>query len=113
MNRERLRDTTMTGTMKSPPTLAALRARRDEILAIAHRYGAYNVRVFGSVALGESQHQSDVDFLVSFQSGRSIFDQVGLWLDLQDLLGCEVDLLTDHPQAGPITDRARQEAVSL
>jgi predicted nucleotidyltransferase len=94
-------------------TMEELRERRDDILAIAEQNGAFNVRVFGSVARGESQPSSDVDFIVTFQTGSSIFDQVGLWLDLQDLLECEVDLLTDHPDAGRVTEIARQEAVPL
>ena len=94
-------------------TIDALRTRRDDILAAAAQNGAFNVRVFGSVARGESQPSSDIDFLVTFQPGSSIFDQVGLWLDLQELLGCEVDLLTDHPDAGQITDTAREEAIPL
>ena len=102
----------MTENTKPVPTLEQLRARRDEIIAVAEQNGAYDVRVFGSVARGEDA-PSDVDFLVSFRKGSSIFDQVGLWLDLQDLLGCEVDLLTDHPEAGKITDMARKEAISL
>jgi len=54
-----------------------------------------------------------VDILVTFQAGSNIFDQIGLWQDLQDLLGCEVDLLTDHPQAGKVTAAVREEAVPL
>ena len=94
-------------------TLDDLRAHRDAILAAAEKNGAYNVRVFGSVARGEATTTSDVDFLVTFRAGSSIFDQVGLWQDLQDLLDCEVDLLTDHPDAGRVTSIARQEAVPL
>lgn len=94
-------------------TIEDLRARRDDILAVAERNGAFNVRVFGSVARGDNQTTSDIDLLVTFQEGSSIFNQVSLWLDLQELLGCEVDLLTDHPDAGPITETARQEAVPL
>ncbi|MBZ0309060.1 MAG: nucleotidyltransferase domain-containing protein, partial [Anaerolineae bacterium] len=73
------------------PTLEELRARRQEIIAAAQRNKAFNVRVFGSVARGEAAPGSDIDFLVTFQPGSSIFDQIGLWLDLQDLLGREVD----------------------
>ena len=67
-----------------------LRARRDEIIALAKQYGAENVRVFGSVARGDATPKSDVDFLVSAQPGVSMFDLVGLWLELKELLGCEV-----------------------
>lgn len=94
-------------------TIDDLRACRDDILALAEQNGAFKVRVFGSVARGDNQAVSDIDFLVSFQAGSSIFDQVGLWLDVQEFLGCEVDLLTDHPDAGPITETARQEAIFL
>lgn len=94
-------------------TLEDLRQRRDDILVVARRHGAYNIRVFGSVARGEVTAKSDVDFLVNFRDGASVFDQVGLWLDLQELLGCRVDLLTDHPAAGKITQLVREEAVPL
>lgn len=98
---------------KHPITLATLRAKREEIIAIAEKHGAFNVRVFGSVAREATHSASDVDFLVSFHDGASIFDQVGLWLDLQELLQCEIDLLTDHAQAGRITQVARKEAVTI
>ncbi len=103
----------MAETIKQGWTLETLRARRNEIEAIAARHGAYNVRVFGSVARGEERPESDVDILVTFQEGSSIFDQAVLWLDLQEALGCEVDLLADHPEAGFITNVARQEAIAL
>ncbi len=94
-------------------TLEALRARREEIEAIAAKHGAYDVRVFGSVARGEETPQSDVDIMVSAKPGTSIFDLVGLWLDLQDALGCEVDLLTDDPSGNYVVAAARREAVAL
>jgi predicted nucleotidyltransferase len=94
-------------------TLASLRHERDRILGLARKHGAYHVRVFGSVARGDNTSSSDIDFLVTFQPNASIFDQVGLWLDLQELLGCEVDLLTDHADAGKVTEIARREAVPL
>lgn len=103
----------MSQQMQKCWSLDELRAHRDDILEVAKQNGAFNVRVFGSVARGESSSSSDVDFLVSFRPGSSIFAQVGLWLDLRDLLGCEVDLLTDHPDAGPVTEAAREEAVPL
>ena len=93
--------------------LEQLRARREEIVALCARYGAYEVRVFGSVARGDTHAESDVDLLVTFRAGASIFDQIGLWQDLNDLLGCSVDLLTDHPQAGAVTQHVRQHAVML
>jgi len=78
-----------------PPTLDELRARRGEILAIADRWGATNVRVFGSVARGDATHGSDVDLLVDLEPERSLLDLGGLLMDLQDLLGVSVDVGTD------------------
>lgn len=103
----------MTDQVRTAFTLEALRARREDILTLAQRNRAFNVRVFGSVARGDAAPGSDIDFLVTFQPGSSIFDQIGLWLDLQDLLGCSVDLLTDHPEAGKVTAAVRAEAIAL
>ena len=72
-----------------------LAEKRDEILRLAASRGARNVRVFGSVARGEARADSDIDLLVDVESGRSLLDVVGLWLDLEDLLGRKVDLLTE------------------
>jgi hypothetical protein len=94
----------MSDLARTIPTLAELRARRAEIMALAARHGAYNVRVFGSVARGEAGTESDVDFLVTFQTGASLFDQSALWQDLQDLLGCEVNLLSE----GGLNERFRK-----
>lgn len=73
---------------------------RDEILRIAAQHGARNVRVFGSIARGEDRADSDVDLLVEMEDDRSLLDLVGLEQDLEDLLGRDVDVLTDasiHP----------------
>lgn len=94
----------MSDATRTAPTLADLRARRDEILALAQRYGASNVRVFGSVARGEATPDSDVDLLVHFQAGTSLFELSALWQDLRDLLGYEVNLLSE----GGLKDRFRQ-----
>jgi predicted nucleotidyltransferase len=85
-----------------------LQEKREEILRIAARRGAYNVRVFGSVARGEAGPDSDVDFLVELEPSRSLLDLGGLLMDLQDLLECEVDVLTE---AG-LRDRIRQRVLS-
>ena len=63
-----------------------LREKRQEILAIAAKHGAYNVRVFGSVARGEADAASDVDILVELEPGRSLFDLGGVLMDLENLL---------------------------
>lgn len=77
-----------------PRSLAELRARREQILEIAARHGVRNIRVYGSVARGEAREGSDVDFLVDVEEGRSLFDLGGFYADLQDLLGCEIDVGT-------------------
>jgi len=87
--------------------------KREEILKLAERYGASNVRVFGSAARGEAQSDSDIDFLMNFDDQTNIFDMVGLWQDLTDLLQREVDLIADHPSGGRITQIARKEAIPL
>ena len=74
---------------------------RDEILRIAARHGARNVRVFGSVARGDDRAGSDVDLLVEMEDDRSLLDLVGLEQDLEQLLRRRVDVLTDasiHPE---------------
>lgn len=75
---------------RRPPTLAELRARRDEILSVARRYGASNLRVFGSVAREEPAN--DVDILIDLDEGRSLLDLARLHVELEDLLGCDVDV---------------------
>ena len=87
--------------------------KRAAILQLAADYGASNVRVFGSVARGEARPDSDVDFLVSFPPDRSIFDLVGLWLDLKDLLGREVNLSTDQSLKAYVKPSALRDAVLL
>jgi hypothetical protein len=69
---------------------------RDQILQIAQKYKAENVRIFGSVVRGEDTEKSDVDFLVHFKQGSSLLDEAGLDLDLQDLLKCKVDVISDR-----------------
>jgi predicted nucleotidyltransferase len=87
--------------------------KREAVLRLANQYGASNVRVFGSVARGEARPDSDVDFIMQFPSNTSIFDMVGLWLDLTDLLGRTVDVIADHPSGGDIMRVALREAVLL
>ena len=93
--------------------LEFLRDKRDDILTLAARHGAHNVRVFGSVARGESDEQSDIDLLVAFAPDRSLLDHAALWLELQDLLGCKVDVVSDRGIKPRIRDRVLQEALPL
>ena len=95
----------------------SLKALRDDyrlvIVNLAAHYGAYNVRVFGSVARGEADLDSDVDFLVDLEMGRSLLDLGGLLMDLQELLGCRVDVVTEKGLRQRIRDRVLREAVAL
>jgi uncharacterized protein len=93
--------------------LRRLRARREEILGYAADHGARNVRVFGSTARGESGTTSDVDLLVEMEPGRSLIDLVGLWQDLEDLLGTHVDVLSDGGVSPHLRARIYAEAIPL
>lgn len=86
---------------------------RDEITRIAARHGAYHIRIFGSASRGEDTPESDIDLLVEFEEGRSLLDHVALTLDLEDLLGCRVDVLTEGGLHWYIRDRVLEEAVPL
>jgi hypothetical protein len=90
-----------------------LKDRREDILRIAAQHGAHNVRVFGSVARGEARPDSDVDLLVEMEAGRSLLDLGGLLMDLQALLGREVDVVTDKGLRDRIRARVLQEAKPL
>ncbi len=87
--------------------------KREEILQIAARHGARNVRVFGSVARGEADERSDIDFLVEMEGRRSLFDLGGLLVDLQDLLGQDVDVITPGGLRERMRERVLREAISL
>ena len=89
-----------------------LKPKREAILRIAARYGASNVRVFGSVARGEAGPKSDVDFLMELSPGRGLA-LMGLWLDLEDLLGRKVDIVEEENLHWYIRDRVLQEAEPL
>ena len=88
-------------------------SKRAEILDIAAKYGAYNVRIFGSVARGEAGPDSDVDFLVDFEPGRSLFDYGGLWTDLEELLGRKIDVVTEAGLKTRIREKVLKEAIAL
>ena len=93
------------------PTLVDLRSRRDEILALAARHGAHNVRIFGSVARGEADEASDVDVLVDMAAGCTLLDLAGLEEDLSTLLGCRVEVGTTLRPAA--RRRAEREVTPL
>jgi predicted nucleotidyltransferase len=94
-------------------TRETLRQKREAILDIARRYGAHDVRLFGSVARGENTEASDVDILVRFERGRSLFDHGGLMADLEDLLGVKVDVISEGGMRERFRSRVLDEAVPL
>ncbi|XGV95659.1 MAG: nucleotidyltransferase family protein [Leptolyngbya sp. BL-A-14] len=90
-----------------------VQSKRAEILQTAAHYGAYNVRVFGSVARNEADAKSDIDFLVEMEPGRSLLDLGGLLMDLQTLLGCNVDVVTEKGLRSRLRERVLRKAISL
>ena len=95
-------------------TLDTLRSeRREEVMRLAARRGAQSVRVFGSVARGEANENSDLDLLVSWEPGRSLLDHAGLVQDLQDLLGVKVHVGTEKSLHWYVRDRIMREATPL
>ena len=87
--------------------------KRQAILRLAARYGARNVRMFGSCARGEADASSDIDFLVEMEPGRSLLDLGGLQYELEQLLGRPVDVVTERGLKLRIRDRVLREAVPL
>jgi len=94
-------------------TQTLLKVRRKEILELASRNGAANVRVFGSVARGEERPDSDIDFLVNLESGRSLLDLARLLRQLKSLLGRDVDVVTEAGLRARIKQRVLKEARPL
>ena len=86
---------------------------RETILATATRHGAHNIRVFGSVARGDSTSGSDLDLLVDLDRGRSLMDLGGLLMDLRAQLNMQVDVATERMLRSDIRDRVLSEAVPL
>ncbi|WP_249011175.1 nucleotidyltransferase family protein [Conexibacter sp. DBS9H8] len=93
--------------------LDAIRRRRSEILDRASEHGARNVRVFGSAARGDTGPASDVDLLVEMEPGRSMLDFVGLWQELEDLLGRKVDLVSEGGISPYLREKILSEAIAL
>ena len=95
-------------------TLETLRSeRRNEILRLAERRGARSLRVFGSVARGEANENSDLDLLVAWEPGRSLMDHASLVQDLQELLGMKVHVGTEKSLHWYVRDRILREATPL
>jgi predicted nucleotidyltransferase len=90
-----------------------LQSKRSQIIQIATRHGAQNVRVFGSVVRGDARPDSDIDFLVDMEGGRSLLDLVQLSQDLEELLHRKVDVLTDGGLSPHLEQHIHAEAVPL
>jgi predicted nucleotidyltransferase len=90
-----------------------VKAKREEILRIAAKYGAHNVRLFGSRARGDARSDSDVDFLMDLSSGCSLLDVGRLVMDLQDILKCKVEVVEPEGLHWYIRDKVLKEAVPL
>ena len=88
-------------------------SKRDDVLALARKHGATNVRIFGSLARGEADEASDIDVLVDLEPGRSLFDLGGLLIELQELLGRRVDVVTEKGLKQRIRERVLKESVPL
>jgi len=90
-----------------------LKEKREEVLRIAAKHGACNVRIFGSVARGEAGPESDVDLLVDIGSTHSSWFPAGLVLELEELLGLKVEVITEASVYPPLKQRILEEAVLL
>ncbi|MFQ5612748.1 MAG: nucleotidyltransferase family protein [Anaerolineae bacterium] len=90
-----------------------LKEKREEVLQIVASHGARSVWIFGSLARGEADSESDLDLLVKLDPGRSLLDIIAIKQDLEDLLGCDVDVVTEAAISPYIREQVLREAVSL
>lgn len=90
-----------------------IQSKREAILNVAAKHGARRIRLFGSVARGQDRPDSDVDVLADFEPGRSLLDQVGFEQDLQELLGCRVEVVVEGGISPYLEERILHEAVPL
>ena len=90
-----------------------LNEKRGDIFRIAAKHGAHNVRIFGSVARGEAGPDSDIDFLIDVGPATSSWFPAGLILDLEEILGCRVEVVTERALNPHIRDYVLHEAVAL
>lgn len=90
-----------------------MQEKHEEILRICARHGARKVWVFSSVARNEADEKSDIDLIVEFEPGRSLLDHAALWLELQELFGCKVDVVSERGIKPRIREHILREAVPL
>jgi predicted nucleotidyltransferase len=94
-------------------TRQSIHEKREAILKIADRYGASDIRIFGSVARGDATDASDLDLIVRFEAGRSLFDHGGLVADLREFLGVPVDVIDEEGMRPRFRENVMKEAVPL
>lgn len=94
-------------------TREILNRHREAIFDIARRYGAHDIRIFGSVARGDADEFSDLDLIVRFEPGRSLFDHGGLLMELPYLLGVKVDVISEGGMRPRFRRHVMKEAVPL
>ncbi len=90
-----------------------LKSRREEILRIAAKHGARNVRIFGSVARGEADSKSDIDLLVELRRGTTLLSHAALVQELEELLGIKVDVVSERGLRDRVRERVLREAVAI
>jgi hypothetical protein len=90
-----------------------IKEKRAEILRIAAKYGAHNIRVFGSVARGEAGPESDLDLLVQLEPGVTLLKQAAMVRELEALLGCTIDVVSERGLKPRIRERVLKEAVPI
>lgn len=90
-----------------------IKSKREEILDIARKYGATNLRVFGSMARGEESPKSDLDIIVEMEKGSSLLDIISIKQDIEELLGRKVDVVTEASISPYIRNNVLREAVNL
>ncbi|MDP8237441.1 MAG: nucleotidyltransferase family protein [Candidatus Erginobacter occultus] len=90
-----------------------VKEHRDTIISLARRYGITSIRLFGSTARGDDGPGSDLDFLVEMEPGRSLFDLGGFQVDLEEALGCKVDVVTKNGLRERFREEVLQEALPL
>lgn len=98
---------------KAADPLDVVHKKRSAVLRIARRHGAHSVRIFGSSARGDATSESDLDLLVEMEPGRGLFEQAAMILELEELLGCDVDVVTVDGLRERIRDRVLAEAIAL
>ena len=90
-----------------------VKQKRQEILKIADKHGAYNVRIFGSVARGQANENSDLDLIVDLRSGRSLWDLGGLWVELNELLKVRIEVFTTTTLKEEVRGNALNETIKI